>query len=204
MKKIYLIRHGQTDYNKKGIVQGSGIDAPLNEEGIRQARAFYENYRHISFDKVYISSLKRTRQSVQSFIDAGIPYYQLPGLNEINWGTAEGTLFASENAHIYEDLINSWQTGSVDLKVPGGESPVDVMIRQKEAFEYILSQKNEKTVLVCMHGRAMRVLLCWMQGRPLSCMDDYRHDNLSLYILNYTNGSYTIELQNDIAHLETV
>ena len=73
-KKIYLIRHGETKYNKLGIVQGSGVDSDLNETGIEQANAFFEHYKNISFDKIYTSKLKRSQQSVQQFIDLGIPY----------------------------------------------------------------------------------------------------------------------------------
>jgi len=61
-KKIYLIRHGQTDYNLKGIVKGSGIDAPINENGRKQAELFYNAYQHIAFDKVYTSKLQRSKQ----------------------------------------------------------------------------------------------------------------------------------------------
>ncbi|HCZ37344.1 MAG TPA: histidine phosphatase family protein, partial [Cytophagales bacterium] len=67
-KKIYLIRHGQTDFNLKGIVQGSGVDSSLNAKGMAQAQAFFEMYKHIKFDKIYTSTLKRTRESVSGFI----------------------------------------------------------------------------------------------------------------------------------------
>ncbi|HMR56571.1 MAG TPA: histidine phosphatase family protein, partial [Cyclobacteriaceae bacterium] len=66
-KKIYLIRHGQTDFNLKGIVQGSGVDSSLNDRGRAQAEAFYETYKNIAFDKIYTSALRRTRESVIGF-----------------------------------------------------------------------------------------------------------------------------------------
>ena len=80
LKKIYIIRHGQTDFNLKNIVQGSGVDSSLNERGIAQASAFFDAYQHIKFDKVYTSVLQRTGQSVQRFIDLGIPHEKLAGL----------------------------------------------------------------------------------------------------------------------------
>ena len=48
-KEIYIIRHGETDYNRQGIVQGQGVDTSLNDLGRRQASAFFEHYRHIDF-----------------------------------------------------------------------------------------------------------------------------------------------------------
>jgi broad specificity phosphatase PhoE len=200
-KKIYLIRHGQTDYNKKGIVQGSGIDASLNEEGRKQAAAFFDAYKHLPFDNIYISALRRTKESVQMFIDSGLMYEKLPGLNEIGWGIAEGTVYMGENINPFFDIIQRWKAGEVNLKVEGGESPVEVQQRQQQAMKYILSKPREETILICMHGRAIRILLCWIQGKPLSAMDSFTHDNLCLYEISYHNGSFSVETLNDIRHL---
>ncbi|MCZ6899539.1 MAG: histidine phosphatase family protein, partial [Bacteroidetes bacterium] len=49
-KKIYLIRHGETDLNRAGVVQGSGVDTSINDFGRRQANEFYEKYKHVPFD----------------------------------------------------------------------------------------------------------------------------------------------------------
>lgn len=200
-KTIYLIRHGQTDYNKKGIVQGSGIDASLNELGRQQAQAFYDAYCKMSFEKIYISALRRTKESVSQFIADGIPYEALAGLNEISWGTSEGTEFTSENNSLYKKLVNDWHSGKTHLAVEGGESPEDVMKRQKEALDYILQQSDEKNILICMHGRAMRILLCWLMKRPLSQMDDFMHDNLGLYVLHFEDEKFEIVTTNDLEHL---
>ncbi|MDO8991677.1 MAG: histidine phosphatase family protein, partial [Daejeonella sp.] len=89
-KTIYIIRHGETDLNKLGIVQGRGMDSSLNEKGLEQAEAFYQAYKQIPFDKIYTSSLKRTHQTVQKFIDSKIPWVQYPGLDELGWGIHEG------------------------------------------------------------------------------------------------------------------
>src|SRR5690606_41217146 len=67
--------------NLKGIVQGRGIDSPLNETGKKQAEAFYAHYRDVAFDKIYTSTLLRTHQTVAPF--AGLPSEQLGGLDEI-------------------------------------------------------------------------------------------------------------------------
>lgn len=196
-----MVRHGQTDYNKKGIIQGSGIDASLNETGQRQAISFFDAYRHIPFEKIYISTLRRTQESVQAFIDLGIPYEKLPGLNEINWGVAEGTAFASGNDHEYMKLVDQWKAGNVDQKVEGGESPREALTRLVKAFRYILSNEDENTVLVCMHGRVIRILLTWVNNMSLSQMDSFMHDNLGLYLLNYDGKKFGVENMNDISHL---
>lgn len=200
-KKIYLIRHGQTDYNKRGVVQGSGIDAPLNETGYKQAEAFFNTYKDISFDKIYISTLQRTRQSVQSFLEKGIPHEALSGLNEINWGEKEGMPFTKEDHDYYLQVTSAWENGQVDLGIAGGESPVDVRDRQKVAIDHILNKTEEKTILICMHGRAIRILLCEMLNYHLKHMDTFPHSNLGLYKINYTGERFSIEWTNDTRHL---
>ncbi|RMG84433.1 MAG: histidine phosphatase family protein, partial [Bacteroidetes bacterium] len=85
-KTIFILRHGQTDYNRQGIVQGGGVDSSLNETGEAQAQAFYEKYAGEGFEVVLTSTLQRTRQTVQSFIESGIPWEQFPEIDEMSWG----------------------------------------------------------------------------------------------------------------------
>jgi probable phosphoglycerate mutase len=206
-KTIYLIRHGETEYNRIGVVQGSGIDSDLNETGIAQARAFFEAYQHINFDKIYTSKLRRTVQSVQNFIDLGIPYEQHEGLNEISWGEKEGKVPNYLEDKYYLEVIANWGKGKTDVPAaPQGESPEEVVVRQKVAFEKILSRSEEKTILVAMHGRAIRILLTHLLDLPLSEMDTFEHTNLCLYRLSYHNQTqkFQLEVSNDVAHLSTL
>lgn len=203
-KKIYLIRHGQTEFNLHGIVQGSGIDSSLNELGMEQADSFFSTYKDIPFDKVYTSSLKRSVQSVSSFIQKGVAHESHAGLNEINWGSKEGTKITPEEDAYYRWLLKEWQGNKVSLRIEGGESPEDVAVRQRPVIETILNRKEERTILVCMHGRAIRVLLCQLLNYPLSAMDLFEHNNLCLYVLNYTGSMCSVELFNNVNHLMNV
>jgi probable phosphoglycerate mutase len=200
-KKVYLIRHGQTDFNLKNIVQGSGVDTDLNAVGKEQATAFYEAYKHIPFDKIYTSALKRSQQSVQQFIDDGIPHDALVGLNEISWGTKEGHRVTPEEDAYYHYMLEQWRLGATTLRIQGGESPEDVVKRMKPAVDYIMAKETERTILICMHGRAIRILLCHLFHYPLRSMDMFEHQNLCLYLLNYNGASFMLEKYNDTAHL---
>lgn len=201
-KKIFIVRHGETDYNKNGMVQGRGIDAPLNETGHHQADAFFEAYGDQAFDKIYISSLQRTEQSVAKFIAQGIPYEKLSGLDEISWGSQEGREFDNESTKLYYDTVKKWMSGDLDLSVGGGESPNDVMQRQKQAMDKILEADDEKVILICMHGRAMRILLSWLLGYSLTYMDHFEHHNLGLYELTYNGTEFALVRLNDLTHLQ--
>ncbi len=198
--KIYIIRHGETEFNRLGMVQGSGIDASLNETGQKQANAFYEQYKDVNFDEIYVSRLVRTKETVAQFIEDGKPYEVVEGLEEISWGNQEGVAFTPETSTIYQQTTQRWIEGEIDLKIAGGESPVEVMERQKPAMDYILG-KNQKTILICTHGRAMRILLTWLLKYPLSYMDNFAHSNTGLYILDFTGNMFTVETFNDTSHL---
>ena len=201
-KKIYLIRHGQTEYNLKGILQGSGVDTDLNETGLRQAEAFFKMYSNVPFKKIYLSGLKRTKQSVQHFIDQGIPYEIMPEFNEISWVERDGKMLTTGADTYYDYVVNEWNKGNIELKTEGGESPVDVSIRLKRAMGNITEKKEEDLILICMHGRAMRILLASILNYNLQCMDQFEHHNLCLYTLNYTGSMYSIDLFNSTEHLK--
>lgn len=200
LKKIYLVRHGQTKFNQLGVVQGRGIDSSLNDTGLKQAEMFYQAYKNISFDKVYTSSLKRTHESVRQFIDDGIPHEQHEGFDEISWGHHEGAEASAERNEYLKDIIGQWNLGNTEIKIEGGESPEDVAERQKLVIDKI-KDSSEDVVLVCMHGRAIRVLLCKLLDYPLSEMDKFAHANLGLYIIEYADEAFSINLENSTEHL---
>jgi len=201
-KTFYFIRHGQTDLNLKGIVQGRGVNSPLNENGLKQAEAFFESYKDVPFDKIYTSTLLRTHQTVEPFVRLGIPREDLEGLDEISWGIYEGQPQDEAIMSGFEDVVTCWRNNDLDYCIEEGESPNELVARQKEAMAYMLRQKDEKTILVCMHGRALRILLCHLTETPVCQMDDFPHTNTSLYILEYENDKFSILDYYNTRHLE--
>ncbi len=202
MKEIYIIRHGETELNRLGVVQGRGINSDLNDTGRAQAEAFYNHYKDIVFDKLYTSKLKRTHQTVQHFIDLGLPWEQLEGLDELAWGEWEGKPNTEEARIAFKEVVEKWQGGNYEAKFEGGESPNEVSIRLQQALEIIKSKTDEKRVLICMHGRAMRLLLCLLLEKPLSEMGDFPHQNTTLYRLNLTDNHFTVIDFNNTDHLK--
>ena len=141
---FYIIRHGETDFNKLGMVQGSGIDSSLNATGVQQAAAFYREYKEASFDKIYVSGLKRTQESVQAFIDQGIPYESVTELNEISWGDFEGQPITPEMHQRYLEIIDQWQQGHLDVAYKNAETPLMMQKRQEIALQRITQNPGEK------------------------------------------------------------
>ena len=198
---FYIIRHGETEYNKLGIVQGSGVDMPLNELGRMQAQSFYNFYKDVPFDKIYTSALVRTQQSVMPFIAAGHSFEADAALNEISWGVFEGKPQSVSEREKYWRVVNAWNEGDYTAKIENGESANELQARQ---ILFIEKLKNEShaCVLIAMHGRALKSFLCTLLNEPLLNMEKYGHSNLCLYQLSFDGKLFELLKQKDIAHLE--
>jgi len=194
---IYILRHGETELNNNNILQGSDIDCDINKLGRIQSDKFFKKYKNYPFQKIYISQLKRTHQSVENFIDLGLPFDILEGLNEISWGEKQGQ---KDDISEYKQLVNSWVNGNLNEKFSYGESPLDVLKRLKFSIKKII-QDNFNDVLICTHGRALRILLSWIINKDLTQMNIYKHSNLGLYLLKYEKGNFKIIKKNDRSHL---
>lgn len=196
--KLYIIRHAETEYNRKGIIQGSEVDSDINDVGESQANSFYEYYKNINFDKIYVSDLKRTFQTIRRFTENGSSYEKLKEFNEISWGVNQGK---SDDLEDYSKLIDTWLAGNLDNKFEEGESPNEMSVRLIKGFNKVLDDDYD-TVLLCIHGRALRILLSKIIDNDLTKMDKYVHSNTGLYILEYKNDKYEILGSNLRDHLE--
>lgn len=199
-KEIFLVRHGETDYNRKGIIQGRGVNSELNEKGRAQARAFFEHYKHHDFSHIFASTLTRTQQTMHPFVEAGYDLIKHPGLDEIDWGRHEGQGGDPKLAEEYLYLTTRWKDGFLEEKIPGGESPLELQKRQREFIDTVLPD-YQGSILICSHGRAMRALLCTMLNLPLSKMDEFPHTNLSVYKLHQFGGGFELAVFNNTDHL---
>lgn len=201
-KELYIIRHGQTDHNAKGIVQGKGVNLSLNQTGINQSQQFFEAYKHIPFDKLYASSLTRAQQSIEQFKMLGIPFEIRSELDEISWGDMEGTVNTMESDNSFKNMLAAWKSGDIHAKYPNGESPFEVQQRQLKFLDYLLTTPEEK-ILIATHGRFIRAFMCTLSDLPLTEMEKFNHQNLCLYKVNYlVNNTFHIERHCDTNHLE--
>ena len=204
MLRLFLIRHGETDYNRKGIVQGGGIDSSINELGKKQAYAFFETYRHLSFDAVYCSTLIRTYQTLEPWIHTGYEPVKVEALRELGWGHHEGIIPTPEQKAEFLSIRQSWKEGNVHAKVAQGESPQEAWERARDFFEQLYHKHPNQQLLACSHGRQIRVILSALLNKDLSKMDDYEQPNTCLHILNISSsGDVSAEKLSDISHLET-
>ncbi|MEM6764631.1 MAG: histidine phosphatase family protein [Bacteroidota bacterium] len=202
MIEIFLIRHGMTDYNKNGIVQGSGIDSNINMEGAEQARKFFSFYKHISFDGIYASTLKRTSQTLSPWLEKDIPHFHHAGLNEFNWGVYEGKKPREEDRVAYRSIVDSWQKGNWDVGAEGGETPNIAWARAVPFFKQLISNHQDQKLLICSHGRQIRIMLHKLTGINMEDASIYPHKNTGLSVLKLTDEMQAVaEKLNDATHL---
>ncbi|WP_022835436.1 histidine phosphatase family protein [Salisaeta longa] len=200
---LYLVRHGETEYNRQGIVQGRGIDADLNATGRAQAKALGERFATVDFDVAYVSPLRRTRQTARLVTarHRPLPTIYLKDLEEMAWGVYEGEPPAPDRDAAMNAIKEQWRAGTVDLPIEGGESPRDVEARAQRAVHHMLEASAGRTILVVTHGRYLRVLLASVLERGLHNMHEMGHANTCVNHLEYRDGRFQAKLLNCTAHL---
>lgn len=200
MKKIFFVRHGQTDLNKDNIVQGSGVDASINELGRSQAKALFSHYSHIPFENIYCSNLIRTKETMAPFIEKGIPYETTALINEMGWGVHEGKKSTPEMIGAYKSMIAAWGEGDLDARLEDGESARELRDRLAQFLQLIKNQP-EQYILVCTHGRALRCLMCLLKGQEMAAMEDYVHSNTGVFYTEFDGNDFEVLIENDTKHL---
>ncbi len=129
---------------------------------------------------------------------------QHTALNEISWGTMEGETLTERGKEAMQKVIAGWNRGETHVALAErGESPDQVVMRQRPWIEKMLSDPEE-LALVCTHGRALKILMCNMLGISLTHMDEYPHNNLGLYIVEWRDGMPTVTRRNCQLHLEAL
>jgi len=200
VKKLFIARHGETDYNKKGLLQGRGIDAPLNDTGWEQARklsAYLQQYRT---DYLISSSLKRSWQTAQPYGESSkLEVQKEGGLDEMDFGMYEGVPYTEAVGDLMA-LKEIWEGGNVAEPVPGGESPLEVFERANSAVHELMDRSREETLVLVLHGRLIRILLSKWLGYGLENMQMIQHQNGAINHLVY-NGEFEPVYLNKIDHL---
>ncbi|HEX7834900.1 MAG TPA: histidine phosphatase family protein [Pseudolysinimonas sp.] len=149
MTELYLVRHGETDWNRQHRIQGL-TDIPLNATGRRQARAAGRLLSRRSWDGIYASPLSRATETASIIAgQTGLPApHPVPALVERNYGEAEGLNFIEIDKR-YPDRS----------EVPGQESRADVIARVIPALRELAAVHPGESLIVVSHGGAIRAML---------------------------------------------
>jgi precorrin-2/cobalt-factor-2 C20-methyltransferase len=190
---LFLFRHGETDWNREGRVQGH-TDVPLNGTGIGQAEALVERLRPHRLEAVVSSDLARARTTAMIVADAlGIPLMTDRGLRETDVGAAEGLLWAEAKVRFGEGLTERWYRDD-DAAFPGGETGLATRTRGLKALRRFASAQPYRRIGVATHGAMVRQLMkhALPPGSPPATAR-----NAVLYILHYQPATDRLALVSD-------
>jgi probable phosphoglycerate mutase len=202
MKELYFIRHGETIYNVEKRVQGKGVNSSLNEKGRLQAKAFYNYYKDLAFDLVITSSLNRTKETIEDFIQQNnLKHIEFDALDEISWGIYEGKQASEALYRDHQNVLTEWANANYDARIEGGESAAE-MSQRLRLFLNTIPTFSENKILICTHGATLAFIMTILQNQPLSEMPAYKHRNTGLCKFLFDGSNYSLQLQDDLKHLD--
>lgn len=201
-KRIMLIRHGETEWNRLHRFQGRS-DLPLNSTGHRQARDLAVALKEETVAAIHSSPLVRaieTAGHIRRF-HPSTPLIKEPGLMEMDLGDFEGMEAQHWAAH-YRDFRKTWEKNPASLAMPGGESLNQVQLRAVGALKRISdSYPLDSTLLICSHNFVIISLLCFASKTSLNQFREMRQDTAALNVI-YTDGTdFQVDKVNDSRHL---
>lgn len=202
--KLLLTRHGQTDWNIARRYQGQ-TDIPLNETGLLQAELLAQRLATHTIHAIYSSDLSRAMNTAKAIASA---QEQTPVLHsdtrwrELSFGNWEGMTYQEMSAHSPE-LFEAWMKDSLTISTPNGETHRQLADRVQSAFDEIKAKHNDETILVVGHSGSIQTLLALTLGVDLSRYWQFRVSQTSLSELTIYEDAVTLNLFNDISHLES-
>jgi probable phosphoglycerate mutase len=181
--KIYVTRHGETDYNVAGRFTGS-TDVPLNDKGKAQAAELAERLQGMTFDAVISSPMLRARQTADIVCAAlGMEYETCEHFVEINMGAYEG-LTRDEARERYPELWNSFAAGNRDSAPDGGETRREACARVDNGMKLLTREYYGKTLLLICHGYTARAIHRYCLNLSLDEASSFSLDNCD--VVSYT------------------
>ena len=196
--KIYLFRHGETDWNKARRLQGQS-NIPLNPFGRELAMKTAEALQDISFDRAFSSPLSRAVETAQILLgDTQIPVITDHRLLEINFGDCEGREFDEAKRDSAHPLHNFFCHPDIYLPPEGAETLQTVIARSRDFLrEQILPlEETCETILIVAHGAFNRCLLNSITHFPLERFWEIELPNCAASILSLEHGQFAIKTES--------
>ena len=206
--RLYLIRHGETDWNKVKKLQGKS-DIPLNAFGEHLAEETGEALSTVPFDVAYTSPLKRARRTAELVLgDRNVPILDEKRIEEMGFGIYEGLICKEEASEIPDPEFFQFFHAPEKYRPPkGGESFEDVLKRTGDFLEELRQDpaRAGQTILIATHGAALCALLCHMKGADVK---DFWgtgvHKNCAVTIGDVTPEEYRIVEEGKTYYTEEV
>lgn len=196
---VAFIRHGQTDWNARHLLQGSNAEIDLNEKGVAQVRSAADGMRRAgwSFDRVYVSPYRRARHTAEILCDAvgGTPVVD-DRIREMDFGAYEGSTYL-EGGYVDDNIRAAFEDPA--RYVPReGESFASVLGRVKGFLEEELKplEGTCENVLVVAHGGILHAVVTTVLGLGVDRFWEGRQSNCCVHLVDLTKGVFRLKERN--------
>ncbi|MCJ7752081.1 MAG: histidine phosphatase family protein [Armatimonadetes bacterium] len=203
MAEILLIRHGETEWNRREVFRGRA-DVPLSARGREQARLLAEALKGSGVQAVYSSPLSRARQTAEPLAEAlGIEVRTDERLVDMSFGQWESRPRAEVEK---EDpaLYRAWLTAPQEFRAPDGESLANVIARAWPAMGEIAARHKGGRAAIVTHRVVCKVLLCAALGAGEAAFWRVRVDTASISLLDASDDLWVVTRLNDTHHLQAI
>ena len=202
MAKIYLVRHGESVANTKGIYQGQTYDTPLSGMCKKQVAALADYFKNIDIDKILTSPLTRTRETALKVADLKrLKIINTPEIIETNHGLWEG-LEKRVILNKWPNLYQLWLTKPSEVKFPQGETFLET--RQRVTYWWSSITKKETDLLIVTHDNIIRIIVAEVLGLNLDNIWKFQLHPAAVTIVEINNGEGNLLALDDKKHLDSL
>ena len=189
--RLYMMRHGETDWNRKHLWQGR-TDIPLNENGRRVAELTREGMKEISFDLAFCSPLSRAKETAEIVLQGrNIPLIVDERIIEMGFGPLEG----KDMRDVTDEIRVFFQHPEEYIVPENAEGFDEILEREKSFLDELISTPEYKdyNILIATHGAALRGLMAVLEEKPLArYWEGGVHKNCGLTIVDVKDGKIEI------------
>ncbi len=199
--KLIIVRHGATEWNKKGIVQGC-LDIPLSDEGIMQGHLLADKLKNIDIEYIFSSDLSRARDTAQLICDKhNLSFIEDHRLREMDFGEWQGLSF--EQITVSDKLkLDTWRNRPSLVKFDQGESIDDVKERALDFFNEIYTKFEHANILLVTHGSFIKILILALLSTDMDLYKNLKQDNTAVNIIKVIDKRPMLQLFNDTCHIQ--
>lgn len=206
MIKIYLVRHGETEWNRQGLLQGHN-DSPLTEKGISQAQFLAQELEELTFDHIYSSDLKRAIDTAEIINKKkNTPLSTSKLLRERKFGKYEGkphAVFQNELKPYTKQYQSLPPDKKKSFRYPGMESDEEVIDRLLTFISDIQAKHEDKSILLVTHSGIIRLILIHLNVISYENHFAYKIPQDEYFVLDLENDSLSINPYNISIHSQS-
>ncbi|WIV10954.1 histidine phosphatase family protein [Proteiniborus sp. MB09-C3] len=203
MGRLYLIRHGESEWNILSKVQGQS-NTQLTDKGREQAKKAAQGLLHEKIDLIFSSDLNRafdTAKVIGELLELEVNTFE--ELREMRFGVWEG-LTTQEIMNKYTNEHTIWMTEPHKLNLPEAEKLIDLQERLLGIVNILIKDNKDKNILIVSHGSSIKALILGILGIDISFYNKFTISNTGISIIEYRDYSPVLRVLNDTSHLKEV